>query len=90
MQSAVSTLAVLEECAGILKDREGNYRDPAPMFKTIGYIRHIRTGQDLTPVDAALDLALFKIARYVEAGKRDDLLDAINYLAIAVTLKDRE
>lgn len=75
----------------VCEDRNGQYGEPEDSFKNIAdywttYIRHnFMSGADvcIRPVDVAMMMALFKIARIETADNAitDSYVDAIGYIA---------
>ena len=83
----------LTEASDIINgERQDQYGDPEDSFQIIAdfwyvYLSHKYGGQptfDITPIDVAHMMSLFKHARMLgQKPKRDNYIDAIGYLAIA-------
>lgn len=79
--------ATLVECAALIGERGQDYGGIEDNFARIALIASAVTGKQITAHDAAMILVATKLARMAGArDKRDNYLDAINYLAFASEL----
>ena len=91
---SAKTRAEILKCAErcVCEDRNNSYGEPEDSFRNIAdywttYIRHncVRSGAGICvrPVDVAMMMALFKIARIETAGMpiADSYVDAVGYIA---------
>lgn len=78
---------IFEECASLFSDRQTTYRDT---FQQVPMLLNImRAGckkTEHTPESWCIDMALLKLQRFINSGEthRDSLIDAINYICMAV------
>lgn len=81
--------ATLTECAALIGERGQDYGGIEDNFARIALIASVTTGKQITAYDAAMILVATKLSRMAGTrDKRDNYLDAINYLAFASELKD--
>ena len=77
-------------------ERKDQYGDPEDSFKDISvrwtqFLRgrgKLRQGEGITECDVSLMLADFKLARECHCHKRDNLVDAVGYLAICDSMEN--
>lgn len=68
--------------------RQNAYGDPEDSFETIAKLWSVWTGVDLSAHDAAVMMALMKIARMKHgAGSQDSYTDCCGYAALAADMK---
>lgn len=79
----------LADCAALIGERGKDYGGIEENFSRISSIASVATGKELSPYDVAMVLVATKLARMNGArDKRDNYMDAINYLAFAMELRD--
>ena len=81
-------MKIFKKCKKILRDRNKQYGNSNNMFYTTfrlwnGYLLHKNKTSVISPLDIPILMALHKIAREANEHKEDNLIDAINYLALA-------
>lgn len=80
---------VLVECVTLIGERGQDYGGVEDNFRRIASIATVVLKKEVTPWDVAMVLAATKLARMAGArDKRDNYLDAINYLAFASEMRD--
>lgn len=80
---------VLHECADLIGERGKDYGGIENNFRKIAEIANLMIGKDMTPYDVAMVLVATKLARMSGSrDKRDNYLDAINYLVFASEMKN--
>lgn len=80
---------VLHECADLIGERGKDYGGIENNFRKIAEIANLVINKDLSPHDVAMVLVATKLARMAGTrDKRDNYLDAINYLVFALEMKD--
>jgi len=78
----------LKECAYLIDERGEDYGGIEDNFTKIAIIASLATGRMVTAYDVAMILAATKLARMSgNRDKRDNYLDAINYLAFASEMR---
>ena len=77
---------LFEECKSIIADRGADYGEAKESFERIASYWSVYLGKELTGEDVAMLMVLFKIAREQGKHKHDNIVDAINYLALAEVL----
>jgi hypothetical protein len=78
----------LKECAYLIDERGEDYGGIEDNFTKIATIASLATGRMVTAYDVAMILAATKLARMSGIrDKRDNYLDAINYLAFASEMR---
>lgn len=82
--------AALQEAAGLIEgERDAEYGTPQENFTRAASIwRVLFPERDWTPADVARAMLGIKLARTPHGYKRDSLVDAIGYAAIAVELEE--
>ena len=94
-------MKIFKKCKKILKDRDKQYGKSDRMFYTTvrmwnAYLQHngcynkYGCFRALNSVDVPIMMALHKIAREANEHKEDNIIDAINYLALANKLYERD
>jgi hypothetical protein len=79
----------LKQCAALIGQRGQDYGGIEDNFQRIAAIASTVTGKPLTARDCAMVLVATKLARMAGSqDKRDNYLDAINYLAFAMELRN--
>jgi hypothetical protein len=80
---------ILDEVREIINgERQDQYGDPEDSFSTICALWNvILYPTQIIPKDVCMMMALFKIGREIHQHKRDNLIDAIGYLALADEVK---
>jgi hypothetical protein len=77
------------ECSAIIDLRGNDYGGIEDNFRKIASIASLSTGREITAYEVAMVLVATKLARMSGArDKRDNYLDAINYLVFALEMKD--
>lgn len=77
------------ECSAIIDLRGSDYGGIEHNFRKIAVIASLSTGREITAYEVAMVLVATKLARMSGArDKRDNYLDAINYLVFALEMKD--
>jgi hypothetical protein len=80
---------VLHECADLIGERGKDYGGIENNFRKIAAIASLSTGREITAYEVAMVLVATKLARMSGArDKRDNYLDAINYLVFALEMKN--
>lgn len=78
----------LNECAALIGERGADYGGIEENFDRIAKIASEIIGTPITAYEIAMILVATKLARMAGArDKRDNYLDAINYLAFAAELR---
>jgi len=78
----------LKECARLIGERGEDYGGIEDNFAKIAVIASLATGVRFTNYEVAMILVATKLARMSgNRDKRDNYLDAINYLAFASEMK---
>jgi hypothetical protein len=78
----------LKECADLIGERGEDYGGIEDNFTKIAVIASLATGRMVTAYDVAMVLVATKLARMSgNRDKRDNYLDAINYLAFASEMR---
>ena len=77
---------ILRQCADIADERESQYGDVAKNFAEIVAICEAIFGLTLTQRQVAQVMIAVKLSRERHKHKPDNLIDAINYLAILASL----
>jgi hypothetical protein len=80
-------IQVLEKCKDILIQRGGEHGEAEELFKQLAIRASVRRGERVTPSDVAMDMVEFKLGRNDKNWREDNILDAINYLALALSLR---
>jgi len=80
-------IQVLEKCKDILIQRGGEHGEADELFKQLAIRASVRRGERVTPSDVAMDMVEFKLGRNDKNWREDNILDAINYLALALSLR---
>ena len=75
---------ILKECARIAEERQGEYGHSSDSLKSICGIAESVFGIELTPEELALVFVSAKLSRESYKHKDDNIIDCINYLAIAL------
>lgn len=73
---------ILRQCADIADEREQQYGDVAQNFADISEICKTTFGLVLSPSQIMQVMVAVKLARNRHKPKADNLLDAVNYLAM--------
>ena len=82
-----AALQVLETCKEILIERGGEHGEADELFKQLAIRSSIRRGERITPSEVAMDMVEFKLGRNDLNWREDNIHDAINYLALALSLR---
>ena len=82
-----AAIQVLEKCKEILIERGGEHGHADELFKQLAIRASIRRGERVAPSDVAMDMVEFKLGRNDLNWREDNILDAINYLALALALR---
>ena len=86
MQSSNKVQQTFDRVVSKVADREGNYADPAPMFKTIAALWSAWLHIEVKPEDVPIMLDLFKTARldWRSGGEytQDNADDKIGYTSL--------
>jgi len=83
--------ARLEEAKLLIHERGQDYGGIEENFRRIASLASVMTGGTISPYQVCMVLAATKLARMSGSRDKDDnYLDAINYLAFACDLRDRE
>lgn len=78
---------VLEQAGAIIGERGLDYGGVEDNFANIADIFWRSTGREFSPFEVAMLMASVKMARVKQSpSKRDNYIDAINYLAFACEL----
>ena len=77
---------LFEECKSIIVDRGADYGEAKESFERVASYWSEYLGKKLDGKDVALLMALFKIAREQGKHKHDNIVDAVNYLALTEVL----
>jgi len=77
-----TTKTTLDMCQGIMDDRSQSYGDVCDGFQRASEVAKAM-GIEISPKGIALVQVALKISRNMHSWKRDNIIDAINYLAIA-------
>ena len=80
-------IQVLEKCKDILIQRGGEHGHADELFKQLAIRSSIRRGVRVAPSEVAMDMVEFKLGRNDLNWREDNILDAINYLALALSLR---
>jgi hypothetical protein len=79
---------ILEECARIAKERQEQYGSANDSITLAAKILDETFGIKLTPKEFCFVMVALKLSREKFNPKRDNILDSINYLAIAANFKE--
>ena len=82
-----AALQVLEKCKELIVERGGEHGHADELFKQLAIRASIRRGERVTPSDVAMDMVEFKLGRNDKNWREDNNLDALNYLALALSLR---
>ena len=82
-----AAIQVLEKCKDILIERGGEHGEAEELFKQLAIRSSIRRGVRVTPSEVSMDMVEFKLGRNDLNWREDNILDAINYLALALSLR---
>lgn len=82
-----AAIQVLEKCKEILIERGGEHGEADELFKQLAIRSSIRRGVRVAPSEVAMDMVEFKLGRNDLNWREDNILDAINYLALALSLR---
>jgi len=82
-----AAIQVLEKCKEILIERGGEHGEAEELFKQLAIRSSIRRGVRVTPSEVSMDMVEFKLGRNDLNWREDNILDAINYLALALALR---
>lgn len=77
---------LFKECLEIIDNRGQDYGEAKESFERIASYWSAYLGKELTGKDVAMLMALFKIAREQGKHKHDNIVDAVNYLALTEVL----
>jgi len=80
-------IQVLENCKDILIQRGGEHGHADELFKRLAVRWTMQRGERVAPSEVAMDMAEFKLGRNDLNWREDNILDAINYLALALSLR---
>ena len=81
---------ILEEAKELVKgDRQKEYGDKLTNHENIASLWSIFLRKKITPHDAAMCMALVKVARLMHARKQDSYIDLAAYSAIAAEINER-
>ena len=82
---------ILTEALEIINgERQDQYGNPEDSFEVIADLWNSILGPSyVTPRDVCLLMALFKLGREVHQKKRDNLIDAVGYLALAADMPEK-
>tara|TARA_R100001510_G_C7643744_1_gene201260 strand:+ start:1147 stop:1413 length:267 start_codon:yes stop_codon:yes gene_type:complete len=81
---------ILEEAKELVKgDRQKEYGDKLTNHENIAALWSIFLRKKITPHDAAMCMALVKVARLMHARKQDSYIDLAAYSAIAAEINER-
>ena len=80
-------IQVLEKCKDILIQRGGEHGHADELFKQLAIRSSIRRGERVSASDVAMDMVEFKLGRNDLNWREDNIIDAINYLALALSLR---
>lgn len=82
---------ILEEARKcVCGDREEDYGSPENNFRTIADLWTVYLGTPVTPKEAAIMMALLKIARIKAGTKTDNFVDLAGYAACAGEIAENE
>ena len=76
--------SILLQCAKIAKERQAQYGEATESIKLAARICEETFGIKLTPRQFCLTIVALKLSREKFEHKDDNILDTINYLAIAL------
>ena len=82
-----AALQVLDKCKELIVERGGEHGEANELFKQLAIRASVRRGERVTPSDVAMDMVEFKLGRNNKNWCANDILDAINYLALALVLR---
>lgn len=77
-----------DRCTDLIKERASTYAPPAISLGKIAVYWSEYIGAEIRPYDAAIMMALLKIARLSQGHHQDSLEDAAAYLSIANLVKE--
>jgi len=81
---------ILQEAKELVKgDRQEEYGDKLINHENIAALWSIFLRKKITPHDAAMCMALVKVARLMHARKQDSYIDLAAYAAIAAEINER-
>ena len=75
---------ILETCASIAKDRQAQYGEAGESLRIAKNIAYDLFGIELTVEQFAQVMVALKLSRQKFGFKKDNVIDAINYLAISL------
>ena len=82
---------ILKEAHALINgDRQASYGSPAENFARIATMWSAYLGFNVTCKDVAVCMALLKLAREANRHKRDNLLDAAAYVALASDMEGKK
>tara|TARA_R100001440_G_scaffold45066_3_gene64823 strand:+ start:114 stop:413 length:300 start_codon:yes stop_codon:yes gene_type:complete len=82
-----AALQVLDKCKQLIVERGGEHGEAEELFKQLAIRSSIRRGVRVTPSEVSMDMVEFKLGRNDLNWREDNILDAINYLALALALR---
>lgn len=82
-----AAIQVLEKCKEILIERGGEHGHADELFKQLAVRWSIQRGERITASQVAMDMVEFKLGRNDLNWREDNIHDAINYLALALSLR---
>ena len=82
-----AALKVLDKCKELIVERGGEHGEANELFQQLAIRASVRRGERVTPSDVAMDMVEFKLGRNDKNWREDNILDAINYLALALSLR---
>ena len=77
---------LFEECKSIIVDRGADYGEAKESFERVASYWSVYLGREIAGKDVVMLMVLFKIAREQGKHKHDNIVDAINYLALTEVL----
>lgn len=80
-------IQVLENCKDILIQRGGEHGHADELFKRLAVRWTMQRGERITASQVAMYMVEFKLGRNDLNWREDNILDAINYLALALSLR---
>lgn len=78
---------ILQECAKIANDRQSQYGEATESVELATQILKDNFNINLTPVEFCFVMVSLKLSRQKFKFKEDNIIDSINYLAIAIACK---
>lgn len=86
-ETVQKALSELDEVKAILIEREQQHGSPDKNFKAIAQLWSAYLGTDVSEMDVALMMTLFKVGRLSTSGvNRESLRDLIGYPVLAISL----